>query len=627
MGTPIPGSVGLTGKITPKFQEDTYAVIDPIYGIDGWRNVDSITERNEIPEDRRRIGMIVGVSGGTNYYKLKNNPSSSATTDTDWEEFTTSSNNQELWFSGTGLNSLQTLSATAIGDYSVAEGYQTTAIGENSHVEGYNNIASGWTSHVEGAGNIAYGWECHVEGEQNTTFKDYSHAEGYKTTTFGENAHSEGSNTIASGESSHAEGCQSTANGDYSHVEGVLNIANGESSHAEGYKSTAFGQSSHAEGGRQSKSEAGGLASGEASHAEGSMTTAAGLNSHAEGTLTLALNESNHSEGNSTSAIGSHSHSEGSSTTALGVVSHAEGQSTKAIGNCSHSQNYNTIAASFAETVIGYYNYTGTSATTDSWVETDQLFVVGNGDYNSGSLIYNNALTIYKNGNASFDGNITANGFFYGNGLGLTNIQTTAITGYEQYWYSGTGLNSLQTLSATATGDYAVAEGYETTASGDYSHSEGFASTSIGVYSHTSNYMTIASSQNETVFGRYNLTGSSPTNDSWVATDQLFVIGNGSSTERKNALTIYKNGNSILGDGTGNTIDNSSTNIVMCGCQDVSASGNNKTYVYNFNINNSITPSSSADTTGYVGDITWDDSYLYVKTNNGWGRTTLDFNF
>jgi len=44
-------------------------------------------------------------------------------------------------------------------------------------------------------------------------------------------------------------------------------------------------------------------------------------------------------------------------------------------------------------------------------------------------------------------------------------------------------------------------------------------------------------------------------------------------------------------------------------------------------ISNSYTPSSSGDTYGVLGEITWDDSYVYVKTNNGWGRINLDYGF
>lgn len=65
------GGIGVMGFISPMDTRDTYAVIDPLYGIDGLRNVETIDDLNSIPEDRRRSGMIVGVSGGATYYKLK----------------------------------------------------------------------------------------------------------------------------------------------------------------------------------------------------------------------------------------------------------------------------------------------------------------------------------------------------------------------------------------------------------------------------------------------------------------------------------------------------------------------------------------------------------------------------
>jgi len=65
------GGIGVMGFISPMDTRDSYAVIDPLYGIDGLRNVESIEELNSITEDRRRAGMIVGVSGGTYYYQLK----------------------------------------------------------------------------------------------------------------------------------------------------------------------------------------------------------------------------------------------------------------------------------------------------------------------------------------------------------------------------------------------------------------------------------------------------------------------------------------------------------------------------------------------------------------------------
>jgi hypothetical protein len=65
------GGIGVMGFISPMSTEDTYAVIDPIYGVDGLRNVSTVEDLNLIPVERRRPGMIVGINGGDNYYKLK----------------------------------------------------------------------------------------------------------------------------------------------------------------------------------------------------------------------------------------------------------------------------------------------------------------------------------------------------------------------------------------------------------------------------------------------------------------------------------------------------------------------------------------------------------------------------
>jgi hypothetical protein len=35
------------------------------------------------------------------------------------------------------------------------------------------------------------------------------------------------------------------------------------------------------------------------------------------------------------------------------------------------------------------------------------------------------------------------------------------------------------------------------------------------------------------------------------------------------------------------------------------------------------TPINSNDITGSIGLLTWDDDYLYIKTNNGWRRANL----
>jgi len=70
----LSGGVEVFGFISPSNTTDQYPVIDPLYGIDGLRNVDNLSDLNLIPTLRRRAGMVVGVSGGTTYYKLNSPP-------------------------------------------------------------------------------------------------------------------------------------------------------------------------------------------------------------------------------------------------------------------------------------------------------------------------------------------------------------------------------------------------------------------------------------------------------------------------------------------------------------------------------------------------------------------------
>ena len=65
------GGVSVMGFIAPNSVYDTYPVIDPIYGIDGLRNVDTIDDMLAISFERRRAGMVVGIEGGKRFFKLK----------------------------------------------------------------------------------------------------------------------------------------------------------------------------------------------------------------------------------------------------------------------------------------------------------------------------------------------------------------------------------------------------------------------------------------------------------------------------------------------------------------------------------------------------------------------------
>ena len=79
----------VTSKIVPGSSSDTYATHDEQYGAGGYRTVASTTERNNIPSDRRVKGMLVNVEADGKIYKLKNNPSTATTQNSDWEELQT----------------------------------------------------------------------------------------------------------------------------------------------------------------------------------------------------------------------------------------------------------------------------------------------------------------------------------------------------------------------------------------------------------------------------------------------------------------------------------------------------------------------------------------------------------
>jgi hypothetical protein len=102
-------------------------------------------------------------------------------------------------------------------------------------------------------------------------------------------------------------------------------------------------------------------------------------------------------------------------------------------------------------------------------------------------------------------------------------------------------------LLTTASGSGAISMGNLTTASGSHSTSTGNQTTAGGSSSVSMGFKTNATSFASVAMGRFNdtIAGSNPT--SWVATDPLLMIGNGTAVLRSNALTVLKNGNTGIG--------------------------------------------------------------------------------
>jgi hypothetical protein len=118
----------------------------------------------------------------------------------------------------------------------------------------------------------------------------------------------------------------------------------------------------------------------------------------------------------------------------------------------------------------------------------------------------------------------------------------------------------------SATGIYSVALGQATTAAGGsafsaglYSHAAGIGATTLGygTYATGNNSFaagntTTAESVSQFTIGAYNLPVGGENATTWVATDPLFVVGNGtnSGASRSNAMMILKNGNVGIGTST-----------------------------------------------------------------------------
>ena len=99
----------------------------------------------------------------------------------------------------------------------------------------------------------------------------------------------------------------------------------------------------------------------------------------------------------------------------------------------------------------------------------------------------------------------------------------------------------------TASGSTSFAFGQFSTASGDFSTALGHNSNATGKYSFSHGKENTAQSYCETVFGLYGTVGAG-TASSFVSTDRLFVVGNGTADgSRSNALSILKNANTTIG--------------------------------------------------------------------------------
>lgn len=264
---------------------------------------------------------------------------------------------------------------------------------------------------------------------------------------------------------------------------GYQTKASGYSSHAVGYETAASGDFSHAEGFGTKASEF-------TTHAEGNSTIASGTSSHAEGNNTKALGSSSHAEGFETTASGSSSHAEGFETTASNNSDHAEGSYTEASGSSSHAEGSYAVASGYAAHAEGSKTIASGYVSHAEGNQTQAIEYAAHAEGESTKAL---------NFATHSEGNLTV-----------------------------------------ASGPMSHAEGGMSTASGTMSHSEGGFTKAIGDYSHASGNSTVAKYA-QTVIGQYNEI-SSAENDSYDATKELFIIGNGNEKGLSNAFKVLGTG-------------------------------------------------------------------------------------
>ena len=484
---------------------------------------------------------------------------------------------------------------------------------------------------------------------------------GGSTDATGNHAVAQGLNTTASGTYSHSEGYETTASGNYgSHAEGYLTIANGTSSHAEGQETTASGYRSHAEG-------ASTTASGNDSHAGGSLTTASGNRSHASGDSSIVSGDDSFIHSKDSLVTGDRSvllggqNLTGTTTDTVYVpnltirdnhILHSD--TTLEVSDIPGTLE-NIIKGSYTE-----FNWDGltTNILSNNNPSGYTSFLLGNLTNFPSTNDY--GFVSYYGSGYTRTGSPGTGTDFYRNRLVLKSSSNSegiifSNEASKKFWWeidnkSRMILDNQGRLGLGLNVDGTQDPSEELHVFGDYliENTSGSLSTNL---SSTSPLLLLSGGTNgitrfgvvvpafdslsmgvrggsDVTFTDYGKNGdafirSSDDNNGLnilsqpgTGTDDYirFFVGQIAGASGTPDLHIQGSGTTRGNIGINNGSPTSKLDIIGTG--------------YNqLRLRNSYTPSSSGDTNGSVGDIAWDNNYLYIKTSTGWGRTSLDYAF
>ncbi|MBW1298307.1 tail fiber domain-containing protein [Aquimarina litoralis] len=140
----------------------------------------------------------------------------------------------------------------------------------------------------------------------------------------------------------------------------------------------------------------------------GAYSAAFGINPKAAGDQAFAVGFSPDASGLNAIALGNQVNATSSSSVAIGSFSTSSGVNTITLGA-------NLTAESRGQISMGYRN-TPVAGNPSAYIETDRLFVIGNGTADFDGVYPSDALVMLKNGNTAFSGNV---------GVGTTTPETT----------------------------------------------------------------------------------------------------------------------------------------------------------------------------------------------------------
>jgi len=159
-----------------------------------------------------------------------------------------------------------------------------------------------------------------------------------------------------------------------------------------GWGSVAFGNGTTASGWCST------VLGGYGSTASNWISTAMGASTHATGAFSTA-------SGAYSTASGAYSIVMGEGNLAYGNYSTAGGCNSSAWANFSAALGYNLQSSSYANFAVGSYNLGGSGGSSNtSWISTEPLFEVGNGN----STTRSDAVEVFKNGSMTVQGPINA---------------------------------------------------------------------------------------------------------------------------------------------------------------------------------------------------------------------------